>query len=114
MTSTNGHKTTDLLKTSDDPHLRAMGDELSHMILTGEFNQRWHATRDHRRQSRVGDPSRKRPFLQVFHLTDNGQSTRTQQNHPRLLTQSTICAATVQVLRLTQNGTPVWSRYPHE
>ena len=32
MTSTNGHKLTDLLKTSDDPHLRATGDELSHMI----------------------------------------------------------------------------------
>ena len=34
MTYTNGHKLTDLLKTSDDPHLRAMGDKLSPMIHT--------------------------------------------------------------------------------
>ena len=32
MTSTNGDKLTDLLKASDDPHLRATGDELSQMI----------------------------------------------------------------------------------
>ena len=32
ITSTNGHKLTDLLKASDDPHLRATGDELSQMI----------------------------------------------------------------------------------
>ena len=33
MTSTNDHKLTDLLKTTNDPRLRATGDELSHMIL---------------------------------------------------------------------------------
>ena len=33
MTSTNGHKLTNLLKVSDDPHLRATDDELSQMIL---------------------------------------------------------------------------------
>ena len=32
MTSTNGDKLTDLLKASDDPHLRATGEELSQMI----------------------------------------------------------------------------------
>ena len=70
--STNGDKLTDLLKASDDPHLRTTGEKLSQMIRENSTQDGMpHKITDDIRV--FGDSHGKRHIFQALHLTDDGQ-----------------------------------------
>ena len=80
MPSSDGHKLTDLLETCDDPHLRATGDELSHLVSQNSTKDGIsHEITDDIRV--LGTPVGNATFCKRFiSQTTYGEGTQTQQN----------------------------------